>query len=58
MHETRASASTKGDALSTDESQTENKQVEERDELEDLEVKEQQADDVRGGARARKPMEP
>jgi hypothetical protein len=46
--------STKGDAVGTDERQTsENAEPEDRDELDDLDVPAQKAEDVRGGARAR-----
>lgn len=45
----------KGTGLSSDEKQTsEEMPAEERDELEDLDVSEQKAEDVRGGARARR----
>ena len=39
--------------MSTDERQTSEEQNEQRDEMEDLDVSEQQAEDVRGGARMR-----
>jgi hypothetical protein len=45
--------STRGDAVGTDERKpNENTEAEERDELDDLDVPAQKAEDVRGGKRA------